>query len=75
MIYKIPGNITAVKSPWARFELDPMEKLADWQTESNFCTKLKTQNDSKFILDAVDVSIFDFLIQNGDRHHVSGVLR
>lgn len=39
-----------------------------WETDNNFCTYVKANFDSERILDFIDISIFDFIIGNGDRH-------
>lgn len=66
---KIPGEIKLLVSPWKRTYL--RNRKAKWQVSgSEYCDNVKKWN-SSLLLDAIDVSIFDFLIQNGDRHHVS----
>lgn len=58
-------------SPWQR--IYHKNKTAPWEKNQNFCdeeVKDKRFNNS-ILLDAIDAAIFDFLIQNGDRHHVS----
>lgn len=34
----------------------------------NFCRKIIETHSTRRLLNLIDVSIFDFLIQNGDRH-------
>jgi hypothetical protein len=48
------------------------KKKADWEINENFCVENVFQDtvyQSKLILDLMDMSIFDFLIGNMDRHH------
>ncbi|XP_034835925.1 glycosaminoglycan xylosylkinase homolog isoform X1 [Maniola hyperantus] len=53
------------KSPWRRsYNTRKME----WETDNDFCKKVKGILSAKRLLNLIDVAIFDFLIQNGDRH-------
>lgn len=66
---KIPGKIKEKSSPWQR--IYHKNKTAPWEKNPYFCylvqfSKLK----GSVLLDAIDAAIFDFLIQNGDRHDV-----
>ncbi|XP_041975470.1 glycosaminoglycan xylosylkinase homolog [Aricia agestis] len=54
------------KSPWRR---SYTTRSMEWQNDKDFCKKVKGLLSVKRILNLVDVAIFDFLIQNGDRHH------
>lgn len=45
-----------------------------WEVEKDYCDSVKkikaySLNSSQRLLDLVDTAIFDFLIDNGDRHH------
>lgn len=45
---------------------------AEWETNSNFCDKVKEQfpmKESRHLLDFIDTAILDFLIGNEDRHN------
>ncbi|XP_026758825.1 glycosaminoglycan xylosylkinase homolog [Galleria mellonella] len=53
------------KSPWRR---SYNSKKMDWEKDNDFCKKVMGILSLKRILNLIDVSIFDFLIQNGDRH-------
>ncbi|XP_063616555.1 glycosaminoglycan xylosylkinase homolog [Cydia splendana] len=61
-----PFQFQVFKSPWHRNYRD--SKLMEWQRDNDFCKKVTGTLSTKRILDLVDISIFDFLIQNGDRH-------
>ncbi|XP_037773127.1 glycosaminoglycan xylosylkinase-like isoform X1 [Penaeus monodon] len=53
--------------PWGRTYIK--NKLADWEKDARFCqTVLRTFHPRK-LLDLIDAAVFDFLIQNVDRHH------
>ncbi|KRT82834.1 hypothetical protein AMK59_3357, partial [Oryctes borbonicus] len=67
VIFNIKGNIKVHKSPWKR--IYKKGKLAEWQTNENYCRTISKNLSTKRILDFVDIAIFDFFIQNGDRHH------
>lgn len=54
------------KSPWRR---SYSRKKMDWEKDTDFCKKLSHTLSLQRILNLIDVAIFDFLIQNGDRHH------
>lgn len=49
--------------------------ICRWELDPNFChnvlPSLFSANRFGLLLNIVDVAIFDFLIQNGDRHHIS----
>ncbi|XP_042890673.1 glycosaminoglycan xylosylkinase-like [Penaeus japonicus] len=44
-------------------------KLAKWETDTTYCTRVLRGDQSPQILDFVDQSVFDFLIQNDMRYH------
>lgn len=39
-----------------------------WEDDNNYCDSVKSNYSSERILDFIDVSVFDFIIGNGDRH-------
>lgn len=67
VLYLVPGTFEKYRSPWQRTYKD--NQLAAWEEDMNYCNSLKDKLSYARLLDLVDVSIFDFLIQNGDRHH------
>ncbi|XP_037943615.1 glycosaminoglycan xylosylkinase homolog, partial [Teleopsis dalmanni] len=67
LIFIIPGSLSKRRSPWQRTYKD--DKRAPWEDDMNYCKALKTKMETIRLLDLIDVAIFDYLIQNGDRHH------
>uniref|UniRef100_A0A1A9ULZ9 FAM20 C-terminal domain-containing protein n=1 Tax=Glossina austeni TaxID=7395 RepID=A0A1A9ULZ9_GLOAU len=67
LIYIIPGQLSKKRSPWQRTYKD--DKRAPWEDDMNYCKALKGKMETIRLLDLIDVAIFDYLIQNGDRHH------
>lgn len=70
----LPDDVAAMKvthlSPYRR-SYSPTEN-AEWETNSNFCEKVKEQfpmNENRHLLDFIDTAILDFLIGNADRHN------
>ncbi|KAG0714160.1 Glycosaminoglycan xylosylkinase [Chionoecetes opilio] len=62
--------------PWARTYT--RTKLAPWEEQPGYCEGLRQHapysgDQSPRLLDLMDAAVFDFLIQNGDRHHYSVV--
>ncbi|XP_045585385.2 glycosaminoglycan xylosylkinase isoform X2 [Procambarus clarkii] len=62
--------------PWARTY--KRTKLAKWEENDNFCELVLhhphfNSDKSPRLLDLMDTAVFDFLIQNGDRHHYTVV--
>ncbi|PZC76374.1 hypothetical protein B5X24_HaOG204741 [Helicoverpa armigera] len=53
------------KSPWRR-SYNNMKM--EWENDFDFCKKVSMLLSTKRILNLIDISIIDFLIQNGDRH-------
>ncbi|XP_046963572.1 glycosaminoglycan xylosylkinase homolog isoform X1 [Vanessa cardui] len=53
------------KSPWRR---SYSNRKMEWEIDNAFCKKVKGSMSTKLLLNLIDVAIFDFLIQNGDRH-------
>ncbi|KAI5692975.1 hypothetical protein M8J75_005105 [Diaphorina citri] len=46
-------------------------KTKAWERDEKYCLdNVAQRRDREFILDLVDVAVFDFLMQNGDRHHL-----
>lgn len=48
--------------------------LFRWEVEENYCDRVKNTKQyaiesSPRLLDLVDAAVFDFLLDNGDRHH------
>lgn len=71
VLLEIPGQFVKHRSPWQRSYKEGQK--APWQMKrtDNYCDSVKRKLDGALLLDLIDASIFDFLIQNGDRHHVS----
>lgn len=67
VLFLVPGTIEKHRSPWQRTYKE--NQLAPWEESMDFCHSVKGRMSYTRILDLVDVAIFDFLIQNGDRHH------
>nr|XP_042899194.1 extracellular serine/threonine protein CG31145 [Parasteatoda tepidariorum]XP_042899195.1 extracellular serine/threonine protein CG31145 [Parasteatoda tepidariorum]XP_042899196.1 extracellular serine/threonine protein CG31145 [Parasteatoda tepidariorum] len=58
------------KNPWKRTY--HKRRKAAWETNDDYCDAVRNQklyNNTKRLADLIDVSIFDFLIGNMDRHH------
>ncbi|CAH1163612.1 unnamed protein product [Phaedon cochleariae] len=68
IIFNIKGNLEKFRSPWQRTYKSG--KTAIWeQYPEKYCKSVKEKMPKSRLYDLIDVSIFDFLIQNGDRHH------
>uniref|UniRef100_A0A2M4AUP5 Putative conserved secreted protein n=1 Tax=Anopheles triannulatus TaxID=58253 RepID=A0A2M4AUP5_9DIPT len=67
VLYTIPGKLAKYRSPWQR-TYDTGRK-ADWETDGGYCTLVRRKLSTETLLDLIDAAVFDFLIQNGDRHH------
>lgn len=74
LISWLPRYLKLVKHrhPWQRTY--KRNKFAMWETDDNYCEKVKdskaySPQSSSRLLDLIDTAIFDFLMDNGDRHH------
>lgn len=74
VILWLPSNIRFERnaSPWQRSYKSDL--VARWEVEENYCDKVKNTKQyaiesSPRLLDLIDAAIFDFLLDNGDRHH------
>ncbi|CAH2005600.1 unnamed protein product [Acanthoscelides obtectus] len=68
VIFNIKGHLVSNRSPWQRTY--KKGKNAIWQElPEKYCMSLKEKMSKRRLYDLIDISIFDFLIQNGDRHH------
>ncbi|XP_044595564.1 glycosaminoglycan xylosylkinase isoform X2 [Cotesia glomerata] len=74
LILWLPSSLKLFKHrhPWQRTY--KRNKLAQWETNQNYCDKVKESKTyaphaSSRLLDLIDTAIFDFLLDNGDRHH------
>ena len=65
-MYLIPGQLQKHVSPWQR-TYKP-NKIAAWELDINYCGPVRKKFSSMRLLDMIDIAIFDYLIQNGDRH-------
>ncbi|XP_011496158.1 PREDICTED: glycosaminoglycan xylosylkinase [Ceratosolen solmsi marchali] len=70
----LPQNwkLAKYKHPWQRTYTRKYPAL--WEVDINYCNKVKllktySAQSSNRLLDLIDTAIFDFLIDNGDRHH------
>ncbi|KAJ6636942.1 Glycosaminoglycan xylosylkinase like, partial [Pseudolycoriella hygida] len=63
----IPGSFAKYRSPWQRTYKD--NQKAEWEENMNYCDSIKGKLSQVRLLDLIDASVFDFIIQNGDRHH------
>lgn len=69
ILYKVPAPLAKAKSPWQRTYKDGQKAIWEQSSEDNYCDFVKTKLTLVRILDLIDAAVFDFLIQNGDRHH------
>lgn len=68
LLYFIPGQLERKRSPWQRTYKEGV--AAAWESDLDYCeAHVKGRLSNERLLDLIDASIFDFLIQNGDRHH------
>ncbi|XP_012541699.1 glycosaminoglycan xylosylkinase isoform X2 [Monomorium pharaonis] len=74
LIFWLPRYLRLVKHrhPWQRTY--KRNKLAAWEVDEGYCDKVKdskaySPQSSSRLLDLIDTAIFDFLMDNGDRHH------
>uniref|UniRef100_A0A2M4BNE1 Putative secreted protein n=1 Tax=Anopheles marajoara TaxID=58244 RepID=A0A2M4BNE1_9DIPT len=67
VLYTIPGKLEKYRSPWQRTY--STERKAEWETNAGYCTLVRKSRPLEILLDLIDAAVFDFLIQNGDRHH------
>ncbi|XP_045461564.1 glycosaminoglycan xylosylkinase homolog [Harmonia axyridis] len=67
VIFNIKNKLKLSKSPWMRTY--KIGKLAEWEQNESYCKIVQKSVSKKHLLDMVDTAIFDFFIQNGDRHH------
>lgn len=67
ILYLVPGLLEKQRSPWQRTYKE--NQLAAWEENMAYCNTIKDKLSYARLLDLIDVAIFDFLIQNGDRHH------
>lgn len=74
IILMLPSNLKLkqFRSPWQRTYRD--NKAAKWEVDHKYCHNIKLNKiynpqSGPRLLDLIDVAIFDFLIDNGDRHH------
>lgn len=70
LLYPIPGRLAKHKSPWQRTYKEGQQAMWQKDSENTYCSYVKTKLSLERVLDFIDAAIFDFLIQNGDRHHV-----
>ncbi|KAJ3646435.1 hypothetical protein Zmor_024023 [Zophobas morio] len=67
VIFNVDVSFKSYRSPWQRTY--KKNKKAAWEEDDGYCKYIKERLTKRRLLDLVDVSIFDFLMQNGDRHH------
>ncbi|KAG5884756.1 hypothetical protein JTB14_029237 [Gonioctena quinquepunctata] len=68
VIFNINATLVNHRSPWQRTY--KKGKNAVWQEfPETFCKSVRSRMPKKRLYDLIDLAIFDFLIQNGDRHH------
>ncbi|XP_065168678.1 glycosaminoglycan xylosylkinase homolog [Atheta coriaria] len=53
-------------SPWKR--VYNKNQKAKWEQDDNYCESVKKKVTKRLLHEMVDIAIFDFLLQNGDRH-------
>ncbi|XP_022130358.2 glycosaminoglycan xylosylkinase homolog [Pieris rapae] len=64
-ILYLDRQLKVYKSPWRR---SYNAKKMEWEIDSDFCMKIRGSLSTRHLLNLIEVSLFDFLIQNGDRH-------
>ncbi|XP_047483031.1 glycosaminoglycan xylosylkinase-like [Penaeus chinensis] len=57
--------------PWHRTYMK--NAFAKWENNESFCEIVLQRNHSQKLLHLMDAAVFDFLIQNGDRHHYNSL--
>lgn len=79
LILMLPQNfkLKQFRSPWQRTYKE--SRAAKWEVDSNYCVSIKSSKmyspkNGPRLLDLIDASIFDYLIDNGDRHHYEVLL-
>ncbi|KAG7310488.1 hypothetical protein JYU34_003274 [Plutella xylostella] len=66
VILYLDKHFRQYKYPWKRSYNTKVQM--EWERNNDFCKKVILTLSTKRLLNLIDVSIFDFLLQNGDRH-------
>ncbi|XP_050500165.1 glycosaminoglycan xylosylkinase homolog [Diabrotica virgifera virgifera] len=68
VIFNFKASLLNHRSPWQRTY--KKGKNAVWQEfPESYCKIVEHKISRKRLYDLIDISLFDFIIQNGDRHH------
>ncbi|XP_048489232.1 glycosaminoglycan xylosylkinase homolog isoform X2 [Plutella xylostella] len=66
VILYLDKHFRQYKYPWKRSYNTKVQM--EWERNNDFCKKVILTLSTRRLLNLIDVSIFDFLLQNGDRH-------
>ncbi|XP_047484909.1 glycosaminoglycan xylosylkinase-like [Penaeus chinensis] len=69
VIMWLPEHLHVSEKNYAWRHYYNRKELLRWETDENFCEVVLRSDEGKIILDLIDMSVLDFLIQNTDRHH------
>ncbi|XP_042880524.1 glycosaminoglycan xylosylkinase-like [Penaeus japonicus] len=64
-------SLAEIQHPWKRSYDN--RRLANWEKRETYCEEVLSSSHAPRLLHLMDAAVFDFLIQNGDRHHYVSV--
>ncbi|KAL3289182.1 hypothetical protein HHI36_003618 [Cryptolaemus montrouzieri] len=67
VIFNLRSSFKILRSPWMRTY--KKDKKAQWEQDNSYCRTVRGSISKKRLVEMIDIAIFDFFIQNGDRHH------
>ncbi|XP_069983839.1 glycosaminoglycan xylosylkinase-like [Penaeus vannamei] len=69
VIMWLPEHLRVSEKMYAWRHYYKRKELVEWEKDEHFCDAVLHNDQGKLLLDLVDMSVLDFLIQNTDRHH------
>ncbi|XP_063596149.1 glycosaminoglycan xylosylkinase-like [Penaeus indicus] len=69
VIMWLPEHLHVSENSYAWQHHYKRKDLLRWEKDENFCEGILLSDQGEIILDFIDMSVLDFLIQNTDRHH------
>ncbi|ROT72431.1 Glycosaminoglycan xylosylkinase [Penaeus vannamei] len=69
VIMWLPEHLRVSEKMFAWRHYYKRKELVEWEKDEHFCDSVLHSDQGKLLLDLVDMSVLDFLIQNTDRHH------